>query len=152
MISPSLAAILDMLEDLPEKTQEHVAEILRVYLARLREGVSQRNNRHVVHTVLEIPATAVKNSLPQAVEEKIPLSKAPPPPWGDRISIDPDVLGGRPAIKGTLLAVEFIIDLLARGWSELDIIRAYPGIEREDILACLQYAGAVMKGKTLPGG
>ncbi|MCA1597733.1 MAG: DUF433 domain-containing protein, partial [Chloroflexi bacterium] len=40
------------------------------------------------------------------------------------------------------LAVEFIIDLLANGWSTSDIVSNYPGITREDILACLSYASA----------
>jgi uncharacterized protein (DUF433 family) len=38
------------------------------------------------------------------------------------------------------LAVEFIVGLLAQGWGEEEVLRNYPGIEREDILACLAYA------------
>ena len=64
--------------------------------------------------------------------------------WKERISIDPKVLVGKPVIKATRLAVEFIIDLLAQGWSEADILRNYPGITREDIQACLQCAGDVL--------
>jgi uncharacterized protein (DUF433 family) len=41
--------------------------------------------------------------------------------WQDRIIIDPDVLVGKPVVRGTRLAVEFVIDLLAQGWSEADI-------------------------------
>ena len=51
--------------------------------------------------------------------------------WQERIVIDPDILVGKPVIKGTRLAVEFVIDLLAQGWSEADIERNYPGITRE---------------------
>jgi uncharacterized protein (DUF433 family) len=58
----------------------------------------------------------------------------------ERIAIDPAVLVGKPVIKGTRLAVEFIVGLLAQGWSEAEVIRNYPGITREDILACLAYA------------
>jgi uncharacterized protein (DUF433 family) len=60
--------------------------------------------------------------------------------WRDRIMIDPEVLVGKPVIKGTRLAVEFIVGLLAQGWSEADILQNYPGLTREDILACLSYA------------
>ena len=57
--------------------------------------------------------------------------------WQDRIVIDPAILAGKPVIKGTRLAVEFIIDLLAQGWSEPEILRNYPGLTSEDIQACL---------------
>jgi len=60
--------------------------------------------------------------------------------WHDRIVIDPEVLTGKPVIKGTRLAVSFITDLLARGWSEQTILDNYPGLSREDIRACLAYA------------
>ena len=58
----------------------------------------------------------------------------------DRIVLNPEVLAGKPVIRGTRLAVEFIIDLLAQGWTYDDILRNYPGIDIEDIHACLQYA------------
>jgi len=61
--------------------------------------------------------------------------------WRDRIVIDPEILVGKPVVKGTRLAVEFVIDLLAQGWTEAEILRNYPGLAREDILACLAYAG-----------
>ena len=41
--------------------------------------------------------------------------------WQERIIINPEILVGKPVIKGTRLAVEFVIDLLAQGWSEADI-------------------------------
>jgi len=53
-----------------------------------------------------------------------------------RITLDPDILVGKPIIRGTRLAVEFIIDLLAQGWSADEILRNYPGISLEDIQAC----------------
>lgn len=60
--------------------------------------------------------------------------------WQDRIVVDPAVLVGKPVVKGTRLAVEFIIDLLAQGWHEADILDSYPGLTRDDIQACLAYA------------
>jgi uncharacterized protein (DUF433 family) len=64
-----------------------------------------------------------------------------------RITINPNILVGKPIIKGTRLAVEFIIDLLAQGWSNEEILRNYPGITIEDIQACLAYASASLKSE-----
>lgn len=61
-------------------------------------------------------------------------------PWTDRIVLDPAILTGKPIVKGTRLPVEFVIDLLAQGWSEPDIRKNYPGLTNEDIRACLAYA------------
>ena len=60
--------------------------------------------------------------------------------WQNHITVDPKILVGKPIIKGTRLAVEFIVDLLAQGWPEAEILRNYPGITREDITACLKLA------------
>jgi uncharacterized protein (DUF433 family) len=67
--------------------------------------------------------------------------------WQTRITINPDVLVGKPIIKGTRLAVEFIIDLLSQGWSIDEILRNYPGITVVDIQACLSYASAALKSE-----
>lgn len=63
----------------------------------------------------------------------------------DRISIDPQVLSGKPVIRGTRLAVEFIVELLGNGWTDQQILHEYPGIAREDILACLRFASSTLK-------
>ncbi len=65
----------------------------------------------------------------------------------DRIVIDPKVLTGKPVVRGTRLAVEFIIDLLAQGWSHEEILRNYPGLTDEDIHACLSYAADVLRSE-----
>ena len=67
--------------------------------------------------------------------------------WQDRIVIDAKILTGKPTIKGTRLAVEFIVDLLAHGWSETEIVKNYPGLTRQDILACLSYASELLKSE-----
>lgn len=67
--------------------------------------------------------------------------------WEERVVIDPSVLTGKPVIKGTRLAVEFIVDLLAQGWTEAQILENYPGVTREDIRACLQYATDILKSE-----
>lgn len=60
--------------------------------------------------------------------------------WQARISLDPKVLTGKPVIRGTRLAVEFVVGLLAQGWSIEEVLSNYPGVAREDVLACLAYA------------
>jgi len=57
-----------------------------------------------------------------------------------RIAHDPDVLAGKPVIRGTRLSVEFVISLIADGWGERDILANYRGIVHDDIVACLAYA------------
>jgi uncharacterized protein (DUF433 family) len=64
--------------------------------------------------------------------------------WEGRIVIDPEILCGKPVVKGTRLAVEFVVDLLAQGWSVGDVLKNYPGVTQDDILACLAYASAVL--------
>ncbi len=64
--------------------------------------------------------------------------------WQNRITIDSSVSVGKPVIKGTRLAVEFIVDLLAQGWDETEILENYPGLTRDDIKACLAYASAAL--------
>jgi uncharacterized protein (DUF433 family)/predicted nuclease of predicted toxin-antitoxin system len=67
--------------------------------------------------------------------------------WQARIVVDPEILVRKPVIKGTRLAVEFIIDLLAQGWTEADILRNYPGLARQDIQACLASASTALKAE-----
>ena len=57
----------------------------------------------------------------------------------DRIIVDPDILVGKPVIKGTRLSVEFLLGLLAQGWPEAELLRNYPGLERDDLVACRAY-------------
>lgn len=64
--------------------------------------------------------------------------------WQDRIVVDPAVLNGKPIVRGTRLSVEFIVDLLAQGWKETEILENYPGLTPEDIRACLAYASALL--------
>jgi uncharacterized protein (DUF433 family) len=61
-------------------------------------------------------------------------------PLSERIVVDPQILAGKPVICGTRLAVEFILELLAAGQSENELLANYPGLTRDDILACLSYA------------
>lgn len=67
--------------------------------------------------------------------------------WRSHITADPKVLVGKPVIKGTRLAVEFIVDLLAQGWTERQILDNYPGLTHEDIAACLHYARELLQSE-----
>jgi uncharacterized protein (DUF433 family) len=67
--------------------------------------------------------------------------------WRERIIVDPAILVGKPVVKGTRLAVEFIVGLLAQGWTEAEVLANYPALSREDILACLAYAAERMSSE-----
>lgn len=60
----------------------------------------------------------------------------------DRITIDPEVVHGRPAIRGTRMRVSDVLSLLAAGADEAEILEDYPYLEADDIKACLEYAAA----------
>ena len=63
-----------------------------------------------------------------------------PPNWQDRIVKDPQILAGKPTIKGTRISVELITDFLDHNhWTEADLLRNYPYITLEDIEACRRY-------------
>jgi len=66
--------------------------------------------------------------------------------WQDRVVVDPAILAGKPVVKGTRLSVEFILELLGQGWTEADILKNYPGLTHEDILACLHYTSEFARG------
>jgi len=71
----------------------------------------------------------------------------------ERITVDPKVLSGKPIIKGTRIAVEFILELLANSWTVEDILKNYPQLKREDFAAALKYAAEILKEEkayTLP--
>ena len=57
-----------------------------------------------------------------------------------RITVNPDIFGGKPIVRGRRLAVEHILGMLAAGDSSDTILRGYPWLEPEDIRACLAYA------------
>ena len=65
--------------------------------------------------------------------------------WKKRISIDPNVCHGKPCIKGTRIWVSLIVDNLAAGSSEEEILEAYPSLSREDIRAALAFAAEMAR-------
>lgn len=64
--------------------------------------------------------------------------------WQDRITADPKILVGKTVVKGTRISVELVIDLLAAGWTQEQILDSYPNLTAEDIRACLAYAGELL--------
>lgn len=64
--------------------------------------------------------------------------------YQNRIIVDPEIMVGKPIIKGTRITVELILCLLARGMTIKEILKNYPRLEKEDILACLKYARNVL--------
>ncbi len=68
----------------------------------------------------------------------------------DRIAIDPQVCFGKPCIKGTRIWVSLILDFLASGESEAQILAAYPQLKPDDIRAALAYAAEVARERIVP--
>lgn len=68
----------------------------------------------------------------------------------ERISIDPDVCHGQACIKGTRIPVHQIVLMLANGDTIDELLKAYPTITRNDILACLEYAGTLAEEQIAP--
>ena len=64
--------------------------------------------------------------------------------WRDRIERKPEVLTGKPVIKDTRISVEFVLERLGDGWTMDEMLGGYPGISREDLLACLSFASEIV--------
>ena len=61
-----------------------------------------------------------------------------------RITVNPEIFGGKPIIRGRRLAVEHVLGILAAGDTSETLLSGYPSLEKEDILACLAYAHRVV--------
>lgn len=64
-----------------------------------------------------------------------------------RIVLDPQVLAGKPVIQGTRISVEHVVEILAQGWSQEQILTSYPGLTPVDIQACLAYASDLLQAE-----
>jgi uncharacterized protein (DUF433 family) len=64
--------------------------------------------------------------------------------WRDHITVDPQILVGKPVVKGTRISVELVIDLLAAGWTEQQVLASYPTLKADDVRACLAYASEIL--------
>ena len=68
-------------------------------------------------------------------------------PHLDRISIDPEICHGKPVVRGLRYPVESLLEYLAGGDSMEDVLREFPDLEPEDILACIEFAARSLKGR-----
>lgn len=62
--------------------------------------------------------------------------------WEDRISVDPEVRSGKPCIRGTRITVYDVLEYLAGGMAESEILADFPDLKKEDLRACLAFAAA----------
>jgi uncharacterized protein (DUF433 family) len=67
----------------------------------------------------------------------------------ERITVDPDICGGRPVIRGMRIRVSDILDLLASGADRAEILADYPYLENEDITAALEYAARSVEHRVI---
>lgn len=65
--------------------------------------------------------------------------------WRERIAVSPDVLAGKPVVRGTRISVELVIEQLAAGWSVEDILGNHPTLSAEDVSACLAYTAELLR-------
>jgi uncharacterized protein (DUF433 family) len=71
-------------------------------------------------------------------------------PLLQRISIDPAICGGKPCIKGTRIWVSLILDFLAEGMSETELLAEYPQLTHEDMLAAIAYGAEAARERVIP--
>ena len=68
----------------------------------------------------------------------------------ERISIDPNICGGKPCIKGTRIWVALILDFLASGMTEGELRTEYPQLTHDDVLAAIAYGAEMSRERVLP--
>jgi uncharacterized protein (DUF433 family) len=69
--------------------------------------------------------------------------------WPQYIHSDPEVLLGKPVVRGTRLSVEFILGLFAAGWTEQQVMENYPTLTRDALCAVFAFAAECMREETL---
>ena len=67
-----------------------------------------------------------------------------------RITVDPNKMGGVPCVRGLRIPVATVVEMVADGMSEVEILRAYPDLEPEDIHEALRYAAAAVREREIP--
>ena len=71
-------------------------------------------------------------------------------PLLERITIDPEICGGKPCIKGTRIWVSLVLDMLAGGMAEAELLAEYPQLAHEDVLAAIAYGAEVSRERIVP--
>jgi uncharacterized protein (DUF433 family) len=69
--------------------------------------------------------------------------------WQEHIHSDPDILLGKPVVKGTRLAVDFILGLYAAGWTEEQVLESYPTLTSEALRAVFSYSADCIREESL---
>lgn len=67
----------------------------------------------------------------------------------DRIVSDPGILGGKPCVRGTRLTVDFLLELMASGATQSDVVQAYPQLAVEDVADALRFAAHYLENDIL---
>lgn len=70
-------------------------------------------------------------------------------PWSDHITADPAILAGKPVVRGTRLAADFLLGLFAAGWTQEQVLASYPDLTPESLRAVFDYAAEVMRDEAL---
>ena len=67
--------------------------------------------------------------------------------WRDRIEVNPEILVGKPVVRGTRISVELVLEMIAAGVAEEEILANYPALEAEDLRACVAYAAEIVSSE-----
>jgi uncharacterized protein (DUF433 family) len=68
----------------------------------------------------------------------------------ERITIDPEICGGKPCIKGTRIWISLVLDFLADGMAESELLAEYPQLVHEDVLAAFAYGAEIARERVVP--
>jgi uncharacterized protein (DUF433 family) len=69
--------------------------------------------------------------------------------WRDHIHVHPEILAGKPVVRGTRLSVDFLLSLLAAGWTTDDLMRSYPTLTREGLRAVFAFAADIVHDEAM---
>jgi uncharacterized protein (DUF433 family) len=69
--------------------------------------------------------------------------------YKDRIIVDPDILVGKPVVRGTRIPVELVLKRLAQDLTITGLLESYPRLTEDDVRACLEYAQALVEGEAI---
>ena len=71
--------------------------------------------------------------------------------WNDNIETNPNILYGKPVIKGTRISVELLLEKMSNGQKFQEIIQNYPDLKEDDLFACMAYAASLLRNEiTIP--
>ena len=127
-------------EELIEKICERIHEERHEeYIGKIIAKDREKRVQKTIEKVLARKREESRREKHQIQRTRLGKARNQPTIWRDRIVTDPQILAGKPTVKGTRISVELIIDLLEGGRTADDIMWNYPHITKEDIEACQQY-------------